>query len=588
MMPPYQEPPESSLSLGMVPVDDDVMSEILGSQDEPDNDGEVDYKDEYLEKLGAYIAREFLEGESLRDERAAEWKRNREDYANVPIKFVSSIIEEAKDIPINHASTKADSLRDLVTGTLFATRPWLTCTARGVASSDAAILEGLMHRVLVDANLEERCKESSEDAWCTNHAILRCWYNPETSEYVIDTIDPECFVVAGGDMFGIENSILVGHSYDERVADITYAIEEKVYRPYPTIITVSEKMERDPTDAVRLAQVFVKIDSDKFKKSGTICPVKDWHIATVDLDMRHILKIQKYTISDRPWYFSASYLPSKKNGGFWSKHSLGSFMQGPHLAYNMIANIAIYGSVGRAFPPVVVEGEMTDQTSQLKWGQAKTSYGGKVTAPFQQFDPSNLEPVMARMERIGDGVARISQAAAGQTFNKGMTATEAQIIAESQSSGVSGYVSTFAITIEEMAEYIYGTFRYTAPGLLEKYGFKSPESMSLFDTDAVWMSTGRGQFASPALRLAQYDKINEMSRDPRLVGKFDPVEIADSQMNLINVPNKERIFDRDRPAPPPIPTPPIGPIGPGAEGNPMQGPPIPGGPTGYPPGPGAM
>ncbi len=251
-------------------------------------------------------------------------------------------------------------------------------------------------------------------------------------------------------------------------------------------------------------------------------------------------------------------------------------MQGPHMAYNITGNTAIYGGVMRAFPPVVIEGEMTDTVSRLKWGEAKASYGGSVTTPFQQFDPSTLEMAMARIERIGDGVARVSQAAAGQTFNKGMTATEAQIIAEAQGSGVSGYVSTYAVTIEEMVDYIYKTLRFIGDRVVKGLGL-SPDyaDQELFMQEVKWVASGRGQYASPSLRMAQLDKIDEMSQDPRLIGKFDPVEIAEARMSLFGIGNQERIFDRNRQAPPPAPVPPTGEVGMGQGPSPYQGPPGP-------------
>jgi len=553
-----------------VPMEDNAIEVEIGESPA------TDFSDENLHKLAAHICDLFQEGERVRDNKSSVWERNRKDYANEPIPFIANIIEDASDIPINHASTKADSLRDLVCGALFSTRPFATVSVRGESGNENHKLEAVMQRILERANLEERCKEASEDVWCTNHAIFRCYWDGDLLEYTIDTVDPECFVVAGGDKFGIVNSILVGHSYDERIADIEYGIESGEYLEYPDGVWKDSDTTEEALLTHKLAQVFVRLDGDELKKENRVCPVKDWYICTVDTELRHILKIAKYTLSDRPWYFSGSYLPCKKNGGFWSKHSLGAFMQGPHMAYAILMNTAVYGGVGRAFPPTVSEGEFTDQNSQLKWGQTKVTYGGNVTAPYQQFDPSNLEMAMARVERIGDGVARISQAAAGQTFNKGMTATEAQIIAQAQSQGVSGYVSTFAITLEEIVQYIHSTLKFTAPKLLETMDATlQPETGDLWTKDAVWTATGRGQFASPALRMAQLEQLVQMSQDPRLVGKFDIVEIAESIMANMNLPNQERIFDRNRATPPPPPT--LPPAMPGG------GPPSPGG--GQPPGP---
>jgi len=576
-------PPQAGPQPTNVPLADDAMEDVQIGESTV-----ADFSKEELAKFGAHIAKTFQSGEAIRDEKLSVWRRNREDYANEPIAFISNIVEDATDIPVNQASTKADALRDLVCGSLFSTRPFATAAVHGESGEENHKLEFLMQRILEKANLEERCKESSEDAWCTNHAIFRCYYDPEVNEYVIDTVEPECFVVAGGDKFGIENSILVGHSYDERCVDIEYSVEDGEYLPYPEGMTENGK-EYDPDETRKLAQVFAKLDGDKLKSKGRICPVRDWYICTVDLDRRHILKIEKYVMDVRPWYFSASYLPCKKNGGFWSKHSLGAAMQGPHLAYQVTMNTAMYGAVGRAFPPTVAEGEFTDQDTQLKWGQTKTTYGGNVTAPYQQFDPSTLEMTMARIERIGDGVARISQAGSGMTFNKGMTATEAQIIAEGQSQGVSGYVTTFAISIEDLIQYIYRTLKYIAPKLLQSFDESiHPESMSIYSKDAVWTATGRGQFASPGLRMAQLEKVNEMSMDPRLVGKFDPVEIAETRISLMNIPNQERIFDRNRATPPPPPFVPTGaPAGPAplSGGSVSGGPPV---PSGLPQGPGGM
>lgn len=557
-----------------VPLADDMFEDDMSEYVEVEKG--LNLSAEQLEEIGKYLSDEIAEAESIRKKVETEWKRNRDDYANVAIRFIAEIIPEARDIPIPHASTKADALRDLITGSLFSTNPSMLATVSDMPAASASKIQKLMQKILDRANLEERCKESSEDAWCTNHAIFRCHFCPETESYEIDCIDPECFIIAGGDRFGIENSILVGHSYEERIADILHRVEEKEYIEYPADTNMSEL---DPCETTKLVQLFFKMDLKYLKSKGKVRPVTQWYIATFDVERKHVLKITEYTHGQRPWYFSGSYLPCKKNGGFWSKHSLGTFMQGPHMAYNITGNTAIYGGVMRAFPPVVVEGEMTNQTDRLKWGETKSSYGGNVTAPFQQFDPSTLEMLMARQERIGDGVARVSQAAAGQTFNKGMTATEAQIIAEAQGSGISGYVSTFAITLEEMVDYIYRTLKYVGDRVVQGLGLNpSYADPELFSQEVKWQASGRGQYASPSLRMAQLDKIDEMSQDPRLIGKFDPVEIAEARMSLFQIGNQERIFDRNRSTPPPAPIAPEGQIGPYQGGMPAPEPPQPGGP----------
>lgn len=571
-----------------IPVEEGVLEPETPEQESPATDFTVEQR----AALGEYVARQFSDAEVIRDaDREHVWRRNRDDYANKPIRFLSKFNEDAQDIPVNLASTKAEALRDLVTGALFATRPYVTASVQGMESGEVYKLERIMQNILEAACIEERVKESSEDAWCTNHAIFRVCWSPETLTYEIDTIDPEDFVVAGGDKFGITNSVLVGHSYWARRADIEYEIEDGTSFPYIDGLAYDPESNADPLEEVRLAQLFVRFDEKRLKKDGVVRPVGDWHLLTLDIDRKHILKLEKFTIADRPWYFSASYMPSKRKGMFWSKHSLGAFMQGPHVAYQITFNTAIYGAVGTALPPTFIEGEFTDQADRPKWGQVSTTYGGNVTAPWQKFDPSDLEPTMARTERIGDGVARVSQVAGGQTFNKGMTATEAQLIAQATDQGVSGYVSTYAISFEELVAYIYGTLKYTHQAVLQGMdeSLVPADPMALFMRgDIKWVATGRGQYASPALKMAQLDKVVEMSRAPELIGKFDPVEIAESQLALMNLPNKDRLFDRTRPLPPPPPGIPLGQASQNGGNGPAPEPPNSGGSGDLPAVPGGM
>jgi hypothetical protein len=63
------------------------------------------------------------------------------------------------------------------------------------------------------------------------------------------------------------------------------------------------------------------------------------------------------------------------------------------------------------------------------------------------------EFAIENLERIADGIARLSRAGLGQEFSAGTTATEVQGVLAGQQAGMLEYSSNFAIELERMADF---------------------------------------------------------------------------------------------------------------------------------------
>lgn len=468
---------------------------------------------EKLDTLTTYICDLIHQGESERNMMAETWSQNRKDYTNTPIPYVSGIIDGWQDIPAPFAQPRADALSGFTINSLVTQRPMVTCECEtpkmlkdmGVDIQD---MRGKTLDVMFKTGgFSEACKSIAPSAWCTNCGIIRMVSGSQAQPLVFDNIVPEDFICVGSGRFNIQSSHMAGHRFEKFRVDIASDIEKGLYFDVepgdlgvstrsaegnePGMVTTAPA--RPSHDIISLYQVYPMLDIDSFdwddgKPEGSESEQR--FNVVVDVASKTLLKIEPYL--DRfLCYFSFGYKPAPEEG-FWHPTPVGWDMQGPHRLYNCLSNLATAGATVTAFPPMISEGGSFSRDAKYGFGEFVNMETGQLKVPGVPFNLQAVQAELARIERLGDSVARTSSASIAQQYTKRMTATETASIDEGKNAGVSDYLETFSSSIPEMCahaeEILARTFSDWKPYFRELAPVADP---MMFSVPAIWDVPGK-------------------------------------------------------------------------------------------------
>ena len=482
--------------------------------------GSIRITDDRMMELASYVKRLIEQGETERKQYSDFHGQSRNDYENQPYPYISKIVTGATDLPFPFAFTRAEALSDHVITSIVTQSPMATCLewpdeepqmpamppVMGVEEpeddSSAEDRERTMDEVLRRAKIEERLKTIGPACWYANCGILRASKGTADDHIRLDSICPEDFVVVGSGAYGIKDSLMVGHRFQRTRGDIKrmqligrYADSIDADQLTSSQSNGATTSGAGATDAelVDLWQVYPYLDPQKWDSLGDQPEVtnKERRFSVViEPESEAILVIEEYTLQT-PCYFAFGYKPAPPRG-FWHPRPLGSDMQGPHRAYQCLSNLALYGTAMSCMPPMVAQKGAFARDQSYGPGQYVNMESGDLQSPVINFNLQYLQAELQRIERVGDGVARINAAGAGQESQQNKTATQSNNEAAGMQAGLGGFLETFSGPLTDLCEHIEeilaATFDEWKPVFKGQMPVKDP---SVFEQKAKWDVPGK-------------------------------------------------------------------------------------------------
>jgi hypothetical protein len=167
---------------------------------------------------------------------------------------------------------------------------------------------------------------------------------------------------------------------------------------------------------------------------------------------RAILAIEPYCLP-RSSYFAPG-LRHEPNR-FWPKKSIASKLVETQTIINDAVTLAVFGTAADAFRNVVTSGGVQDaQTIRMGIGNLiHVRNPINIQGIDSRFNPGAIPLLIELCQTTADSIAKISQAAMGQQFNAGTTATAAAGYLQGQQRGLSAMVGYFSEELVKMADF---------------------------------------------------------------------------------------------------------------------------------------
>lgn len=533
-------------------------------------------------QLGIWV--DSAEGEKL--EIAQRWQKQRSQYDNEPVPFVSKLMANCQDQAYPFTQPRIDALNDSVISAIFSKSSVLQAKLKVKKDTELSAFEQglgdaeemqspeesqaeqqgevteIIQYFFDVGNLEEMCKCIGPDVGTTNHGVLRLKINPDEMTFGFDPIVPDDLIVLGSGTYNMRTAIMAGHAFYPTIEEVLercksgeyYDLGED-YQPDPTdgstenaSSKTGEQGQEDLTLPCKLYFLSFSCDVSKVKDratkrgTGRVSLKKETYLAVYDNVKKKILALQ-IAPSKRHPYFNFGYIPAPTKG-FWNKRSVAHHLQGLHDVYNMAKNVLFYGKLMESFKPIVGKGP--GETGQT-YGPAKvlTMMGDSAPADLS-FNGEDLLALIEDCRRDGDSAIRISQAGMAQESMQNMTATQSVQLAAGQAMGRSGYVSTYVIDLCEMAKEMLHYLEALWPRFYKFHSDALPSEewkygpAKLIDFDA----TGSSPSSNPIIRmqigkelLEMSDKYSEIKREVALRIFVDGADIREGD-DLIRSPEE--------------------------------------------------
>lgn len=515
--------------------------------------------------LGDYVVRLIQQGIAERDQNLVRWKQCRDDLANEPIAYLSNRVKGWVDVPQPFAQPRENALSDFVVTSVTTQSPMATCMLAGRPEKQED-RERTMDLFLRRGQLGERLKTIAPSAWCTNHGLLRLSYGGPENPLNIESVVTEDFIVVGAGAYNIRQSRLHGHRYQMARGELKMLQRASRYAKHLDMdelpsITKSRMNQTDskasvttqaagPDDEmVELWQVYAFLDPKSFdeREDAQITGKERRFSIVIEPTKAIILRIEEYTYRN-PCYFSFGYKAAPEKG-FWAPRSVGSDMQGPHRAYNCLGNLALLGGAMAVGPPLVASGGSFTKDQEYGPFEFVDMDAGTLSVPAVSVDLQKVQAELARIERMGDSVARINSAGIAQESMQSKTATQSNNEAAGMKAGIGGYLETFVSDFPELCEHaeeiLADTFDEWKPVYGESAPVGSPEDLQ---TPARWDVPGKVPNLNPQMVLQNVQTLMGMVTQGFEIVAAHPflsqffLDLVQMAMNAMDFPNADELM----------------------------------------------
>jgi len=397
------------------------------------------------------------------------WKDVQAVYDDEKVLSSLDFIDDVEPYNVAFMQTRIDSLVDHVCGAICGADPVFVFRSSEIDDTKRENVEKDIHYLLETARFKSKTRECCLESGLKSRGILRLRYEEIKrdnlhdhedlknlnigSEYqyvglVIDHIPPESAIVTPLYAEDVSQATMVGHRKYMRLGDIRARQRAGIYfsdKDVPAGDESGQSSKNEDAHGKWIADVEVRTKPDG-------CADELRYRCVLHIQSRTILSLEEYRLP-RSSYFSPA-LRSEPNR-FWAKKSIAHKMLETQTIYNDAVTMAIFGTAAEAFPNVVTSGGMAE-SQKLRMG---------LNSLIHVKNPMNIQPVGARFnpgaiavltqlcERIGDSIAKISQAGMGQEFMASTTATAAAGMLAGQARGLSAQISRFGEELVNMADF---------------------------------------------------------------------------------------------------------------------------------------
>lgn len=414
--------------------------------------GEIVFKGEGKKRLGDHLKEIVDAAQRGKQGLLDRWAKNQAYYDNQP---------EASNLPfvdaplVHHPLTqpKLDYLSATLTTTILNQSPvYLLGYER---DGEAAKRAEQQLDFFLDEEFEGSIDEVSVGTGIRNHGFLRVTFEaaaqgflplarvkalPPTGPFAsvglkFDFIPAEDMDIFPDTASNVEDAQYVGHRFWRQVRDVKQLQDAGRYDKDVEIKVTGHPSETGEsakdfnfgrTDAATTGtqdEMLVQLAEGIFRWDLNGKGDKRY-IATFLCETGEILRIRPYAMS-RPWYVDFR-LKTKGPDSYWSPTSVAQDLQGLQWQYNIQHNILAYGTLMKAFQPILSEGP-AGKTQKVSPGSV-VSIPGKVVGGLQStYDPGGSTLIITQIERQADAVTGVTQEATGSSISKRQTKYEAQV-----------------------------------------------------------------------------------------------------------------------------------------------------------------
>jgi hypothetical protein len=424
-------------------------------------------------KLGLHLQEIVNASQRAKSGLLDRWKKNQAYYDNQP---------EASNLPyvdaplIHHPLTqpKIDYLSATLTTTILNQSPVFLFSYGN--SHEAAKRAEKQLDFFLDQEFESSIDDVSVCAAIRNHGFLKVTFEAAAQSFLplakvralstgplssaglkFDFVPAEDMDIFPDNAHSVQAAQYVGHRFWRQVREIKQLQRAKRYDEVEIKVTGHPSEKESARDfgfgrtdqattgqedeaLVQLAEGIFKWD---FNGRGD-----RRYIATFLVETGEILKIRPYNMS-RPWYVDFR-LKTKAPDCYWSATSVGQDLQGLQWQYNIQHNTVAYGTLMKAFQPILGEGPAS-KVQKVSPGSV-VMVPGKVVGGLQStYDPGGSTLIIQQIERQADAVTGVTQEATGSSISKRQTKYETQVRQTGASTKLEKFLQTFNIGMVEVA-----------------------------------------------------------------------------------------------------------------------------------------
>ena len=356
-----------------------------------------------------------------------------------------------------------------------------------------------------------------------------------------DYIPPENEDIFPDTAKSIQDAQYVGHRFWRQVRDIWQLqdagrydkdVEIKV-TGHPSDTESSRDFGFGRTEQARTAELgeqLVQLAEAIFKYDFNGKGDKRW-IATYLFDTGEILKIKPY-LPSRPWKVDFRIKP-KGADSYWSATSVAQDLQGLQWQYNIQHNILAYGTLMKAFQPILSEGPAGKV--QKVSPASVVSIPGKVIGGLQStFDPGASTLIIQQIERQADVVTGVTMEGAGGSISKRQTKAEYEGRQSGAEKTLAKFLQTFNLGLVEVAEiaqellYLnYEVWTLAYPDCV----YCSKEDLAL---PIRWRVAGSTPESTPEMRLETLAYARQIAVEEQMMAQGQPDAVTGQMVPQID------------------------------------------------------